>query len=314
LDGFLKPISSVKTFEADAVLEAFRYMQQGLRMGKIIISMRDAQGNIKTDTNTVAQTKAAPSLDPSGSYLLVGGLGGLGRAVSRWMVEQGARRLVYLSRSAGAYTLDQQSFIKEIQSMGCEVRLIQGSVTSTSDVRKAVAASPNLKGILQMSMVLRDQAWDRMSLQEWTEAADPKVKGTWNPHEATAKINTLDFLVMFSSTSGTIGQPGQADYVGVNTFLDAFALYRASLRLPATSIDVGAIDDIGVVSNNENLRRAMKSTCAYMIKEVELLEALGAAIKMSKPPSWRATTLCWAWRRCRSTAPTTARCGRRTRA
>ncbi|KAL0942745.1 polyketide synthase [Colletotrichum truncatum] len=278
--GHILPIRPIEVFSAAKVREAFRYMQQGLHMGKIVISIRDSNdGALGMDTSNVKR-KQVVHLDESASYLLVGGLGGLGRAVSRWMVEHNARHLVYLSRSAGANDEDQQ-FIQELESMGGRVTLVKGSVVSADDVQRAVEAAPNLKGILQMSMVLRDLAWDKLTLDEWTQAASPKVEGTWNLHRATERID-LDFFVLFSSISGVIGQPGQANYAAANTFLDAFSLYRSSKGLPVAAVDIGAVDDIGVISNNENLRRAMLTTGAYMIKETELLEAVGAAMMMSR--------------------------------
>lgn len=258
-------------------------MQQGEHMGKIVVSVRGVSpDDIKLDT-TVATKTVETRLDPTASYLLVGGLGGLGRAVSRWMVEHNARKLVYLSRNAGASTRpEDQDFIRELESMGCEVVLVQGSVSDHSDVGKAVRAAPNLKGILQMSMVLRDEAFSRMTLDQWTAACAPKVQGTWNLHRTTLDQGVaLDFFVLFSSISGVIGQPGQANYASANTFLDAFARYRSSLGLAISAIDIGAVDGIGVISKNENLRRAMKATGAYMIKEQELLEAVRAAIHLS---------------------------------
>jgi shikimate 5-dehydrogenase len=94
-------------------------MQQGKHIGKIVISMRDTDGRVKIDTEPVKAAKE-PDLDSSASYLLVGGLGGLGRAVSRHLVDHNARRLVYLSRNAGTGTEDRD-FIQELESMGCEV-------------------------------------------------------------------------------------------------------------------------------------------------------------------------------------------------
>ncbi|KAK1961594.1 KR domain-containing protein [Colletotrichum sublineola] len=281
-NGHILPIRPIEVFSASKVREAFRYMQQGLHMGKIVISVRDSADVLNIDTSIVTR-KQAVRLNDSASYILVGGLGGLGRAVSRWMVEHRARHLVYLSRSAGGSDEDLH-FIQELESMGAKTTIIKGTVTSTEDVQKAVQAAPNLKGILQMSMVLRDQAWDKMTLDEWTQAADPKVKGTWNLHRATENME-LDFFVLFSSISGVIGQPGQTNYAAANTFLDAFSLYRSSKGLPVAAIDIGAVDDIGVISNNENLRRAMLATGAYMIKEAELLEAVGAAMIMGHNPS-----------------------------
>ncbi|KAK1973664.1 KR domain-containing protein [Colletotrichum cereale] len=279
--GHILPIRPIEVFSASKIREAFRYMQQGLHMGKIVISIRDSADALNINTGNITRKQVA-RLDDSASYILVGGLGGLGRAVSRWMVEHNARHLVYLSRIAGGRDEDLQ-FIQELESMGARATIINGSVTSAEEVQKAVQAAPNLKCILQISMVLRDKARDKMPLDEWTQAADPKVKGTWHLHRATENLE-LDFFPLFSSISGVIGQPGQANYAAANTFLDAFSLYRSSKGLPVAAIDIGAVDDIGVISNNENLRRAMLATGAYMIKEAKLLEAVGAAMIMGHSP------------------------------
>ena len=82
-----------------------------------------------------------------------------------------------------------------------------------------------------------------MNLQDWTAAVEPKVRGTWNLHEAT-KFRPLDFMLLFSSLCGLVGQPGQANYAAANTFLDAFAQYRQSLGLPASVLDLGPVEDV----------------------------------------------------------------------
>lgn len=252
-------------------------MQQGQHIGKIIVSMRGKDGKVKVDTAPVQVAKKL-ELHSSASYLLVGGLGGLGRAVSRHLVEHNARRLVYLSRSAGTGSEDQE-FVQELQSMGCDVRLVKGSVTSMDDVSRAVQQAPNLRGIMQCSMVLLDQAFPHMSLKEWSTAAAPKVQGTWNLHNATEAAGIkLDFFVLFSSMSGLTGQAGQANYAGANTFLDAFVQYRTNLGLAAASIDIGAVQDVGYVSQDDALLKRMMAASARGITEAELMEAVTAAI------------------------------------
>ncbi len=112
--GHIKPIHPIKVFSAAAIHKAFQYMQQGVHLGKIVISMRDAStGTIQLQEGTeVAKREIAVALDGTAYYLLVGGLGGLGRdllvgglgglgrAIASWMAEQGARNLIFLSRSA----------------------------------------------------------------------------------------------------------------------------------------------------------------------------------------------------------------------
>lgn len=253
-------------------------MQQGNHIGKIVVDLRDEKGHVQLGKVENVREKSV-QLDSSASYLLIGGLGGLGRSISVWMVLHGARNLTFLSRNAGSGKHDKD-FIRELESMNCSVQLVRGSVTNSDDVSRAVDGTPApLKGIVQMSMVLRDQGFQRMTIDEWNEAVQPKVQGTWNIHNVTHSRNIdLDFLILFSSLSGILGQTGQANYAAANTFLDAFVHYRESLKLPCTAIDIGAMEGAGYLSENVDLLRKMKGTGWRAVQESELLEAVGAAM------------------------------------
>ncbi|EMT60738.1 Putative polyketide synthase 5 [Fusarium odoratissimum] len=111
---------------------------------------------------------------------------------------------------------------------------------------------PNTTGIIQMSMVLRDRMFEDMTFQEWEMTTRPKV------------------------------QVGQANYASANTFLDAFARYRAGMGLPCTSLDLGAMEGIGYLDENQDLLRKMKGTGWRPVDESELVEALNVALM---PPS-----------------------------
>ena len=63
----------------------------------------------------------------------------------------------------------------------------------------------------------------------------------------------LDFFTMLSSVSGVVGQKGQANYAAGNVFLDNFSAYRHKLSLPACSVDLGAIEDVGYISEHSDL-------------------------------------------------------------
>ncbi|KAL4744332.1 hypothetical protein BDW72DRAFT_212821 [Aspergillus terricola var. indicus] len=274
--GQITPIRPKKVFDAAQIEDAFRYMQQSQHLGKIVISIRNTDGDLKLDTSSIKAMKSL-DLDKGASYLLVGGLGGLGRAVARHLIEHNARRLVFLSRSAGKGPEDPDT-ITELENMGCEVVLVQGSVLRQEDVTRSLEQAPNLKGIIQCSMVLRDENFGRMSIEEWRAAVAPKVQGTWNLHNAALAAGIqLDFFIMFSSMSGVTGQAGQANYAGANTFLDAFVQYRRSLGLAASSLDIGAVQDVGYVSQDDALLKRMKLASAHGITEPELMEAVSAA-------------------------------------
>ena len=253
-------------------------MQPGQHIGRICVTLRGHPDS--TGFNTIASNRLrTPELSPSASYLLIGGLGGLGKAISIWMVEHGARNLIYLSRNAGSGTQDK-SFVCELNSMGCQAQLIQGDVTKLEDVIRAVKeATFPVRGILQMSMVLRDENFAKMTYEQWNDATQPKVKGTWNLHNIALQVGlSLDFFVLFGSLSGIIGQPGQANYASANTFLDAFVQYRRSLGLPASAIDIGAIADIGYLSDNRKLMQEMIATGFKALSEQEVLDALTIAM------------------------------------
>jgi NAD(P)-dependent dehydrogenase (short-subunit alcohol dehydrogenase family) len=259
-------------------------MQQGVHLGKIVVSIRDNKGVQDLD-NSAQRRRSHTQFDDSGAFLLVGGLGGLGRSVSTWMVERGARHFIYLSPTAGTKK-DHQDFGEELMSMGCRVSFVQGSVSNLKDVIKAVARSEGrLKGILQMSMALGNQTFPRMTLHEWNTAVDPKVRGTWNLHHASVSAQAnLDFFVLFSSISGICGQPGQTNYAGANTFMDAFAQYRLSLGLPACAIEIGAVEEVGFLAEHGDIKQKLQVAGALPapISESELLLGLELAMKSKK--------------------------------
>ena len=280
-NGKLDPIRPITRFDASSVTDAFRYMQSGQHIGRIAVSLNTTLTN--NILPKISRRQQILDLDQSASYLLVGGLGGLGRAVSTWMVENGARSLVFLSRSAGAKP-DDDAFVKELTDMGCNVQLTRGSVADIDAVNGAIRSSSRpIKGIIQMSMILHDVNFFDMTFDQWHDAVSVKVRGTWNLHNATVSAGTdLDFFILFSSLSGTIGQPGQANYASANTFLDAFVQYRTHIGLTASSIDIGAVRDVGVLSQNLGLRQKMENSGWRLLNENELLDALHLAIVNGK--------------------------------
>lgn len=275
--GLIKPVGLAKESAASNVLDAFREMQKGSHIGKIVISLRGRDGDL--DLGDVAATsKGVVSLDPSGTYLLIGGLGGLGRSISAWMAQHGARHLTLLSRNAG--TEEDEEFTTMLSSMGCAAQLIRGSVENEADIVRAVdGASVPIKGIIHMGMVLRDEAFPRMTIDDWNAATKPKIDGAWNLHKVSQERGLdLDFFILFSSLSGVLGQPGQANYAAANTFLDALAQHREGLGLPCTALDIGAMEGVGYLARHQELLRKMRGTGWNPVKEEELLQILGATM------------------------------------
>ncbi|KZL70111.1 polyketide synthase [Colletotrichum tofieldiae] len=217
------------------------------------------------------------------TYLLVGGMGGIGRSVAIWMAENGARNFVFFSRTAGEP--QHEDFRKEIESYpGCLVKAVSGDVAKYADVQKAVAEAPSpIAGVMQLSLILCDNATAQMTFEEWQTAVKPRVHGTWNLHEAMLEARTaLDFFVVFGSGGGITGYHGQANYSAANTYLDAFVAYRQGLGLPASILDIGVVGDVGYLTEQEKQYAAFRNAGYVFLTENDVLDATAIAVARSR--------------------------------
>ena len=97
----------------------------------------------------------------------------------------------------------------------------------------------------------------------------------------------LDFFILFSSSSGIVGQWGQGNYAAANTFLDSFVQFRHSLGQPASVLDIGVMEDVGYVSQNPAVLEQFRATSSHTLREQDLMDALHFAMirSMAPPPS-----------------------------
>ncbi|KAL8884920.1 MAG: hypothetical protein Q9215_007139 [Flavoplaca cf. flavocitrina] len=118
-----------------------------------------------------------------------------------------------------------------------------------------------MAGVLQAAVVLDDPSLNYMMFKQWQPVILHKVQGNWDLlHELLYQDQSLDFFSLFRCYSGFMGQHGQPNYAAANTSLDAFVLYRHSLGLPASVLDSGVMEDIGFVSNMNNLSKPRKAS------------------------------------------------------
>jgi D-arabinose 1-dehydrogenase-like Zn-dependent alcohol dehydrogenase len=137
-------------FTAANIEQAFRYMQKGTHIGKIVIVMPDSEADIPW-----SPLLKQPIFRVDGCHIIIGGLGGLGRSVSSWMVHHGARHVVFLSRSAGK-TTNHDTFIRELRAQNCRVDLVSGDICNAEDINLMIKRlDTKVVGIMQASMVLK---------------------------------------------------------------------------------------------------------------------------------------------------------------
>ncbi|KAI1081716.1 hypothetical protein F5B20DRAFT_579046 [Whalleya microplaca] len=250
IDGaHIRPIHPITTFGFDDVPAALTHIRSGLHFGKVVISNGDGldvQLPIRPATRQL-------QLRPDVSYLIVGGLKGLCGSLAIHMARSGARHIIACSRS-GASDEASRKAIMNCRAYGCEVVDAKGDVGDIDFTRRVFKeASPKIAGVIQGAMVLRDKPYEMMTLDDYHTAIHAKIQGTWNLHQASEdQKHPLDFFTMLSSISGVVGNKGQANYSAANTFLDAFATYRQSLGLRANSVDLGMIEDVGYIAEQDN--------------------------------------------------------------
>ncbi|OCL02964.1 putative polyketide synthase [Glonium stellatum] len=274
--GHVHSLRPLTVFKAADIEQGFRYLQNGDHIGKAVVSMPENPSEISATAQTPSVT-----FDPDAAYLLVGGLGGLGRSLATWMVEHGARSLIFLSRSAeGA---ENKEFFEDLTSMRCSVTAVAGNVHVMADVERAIStATKPIKGVFQLAMVLRDAPFIDMSYSDWMTTIKPKVDGTWNLHKALLS-QPLDYFWMASSLVTLVNQPGQANYNAANTFLEAFCQYRHLLGLPASVLSICPIEGVGFVAENPHAKRNVKAQGLYLLGEREFLDFVELSLFNSGP-------------------------------
>lgn len=270
----IEPVDHIETFDGKDIQQAFRHaMQAEHEVASVAIRLPEE------DTLPLAPTVPKPQFESDATYVLVGGLGGLGKAIAQWMVQNGARNLMFLSRSAGK-SQEDQDFFKELSLMNCSAQYFPIDIADVTALSAAIAqAAMPIKGALHMPLILADRGFFDMDHETWNKPITPKVTGAWNLHNLLPK--DMDFLVLFSSIGGTYGYYGQSNYAAANTFLDSFSQYRRSLGLPASVMSIGPIDDVALVARNLSTRGALVHNIGSLLTESYFLDTLQLAISRS---------------------------------
>ncbi|KAL4936894.1 KR domain-containing protein [Aspergillus oleicola] len=246
-------------------------MQSGKNTGKIVIHFRKDH-----QIPTLLCGIPMCMLESNVSFLLSGGMGGIGRRIARWMVSRGARYLILLSRTTKTDESCIQ-FLEELKLKGVTVAAPACNICDYGALKTVLdglrTIMPPVKGCVQAAMELKNARFDAMSKSDFEAALRPKVMGSWNLH--TLLPRDLDFFILCASISGVIPSFGQTNYAAGNTFQDALARYRVQRGEKAVSIDMGMFVDAGFVATHAGLAdqlQARGSVPLYMEDLLRLLE------------------------------------------
>ncbi|EFQ36689.1 KR domain-containing protein [Colletotrichum graminicola] len=252
---------------------AMRYLQSGKNMGKVVVSYASQGDEMKYRP----ATRPSYHFSDSATYVVGGGLGGLGREIIRWMYTRGAKHFIILGKS-GIAKAGAAKFIQELELGGARVWAPACDLSDRnllqSILNEATTKMPPIKGCIQAAMVLHDSTVEKMSAESLHEVLRPKVTGSWNLHELLP--GTLEFFVLLSSFCGIMGNRGQSNYAAGNTYQDALARHRASMGLKGVSIDLALVGEAGWAHQNHELTAKSFRVGHGGIKQSELMTLLDA--------------------------------------
>jgi NADPH:quinone reductase-like Zn-dependent oxidoreductase/acyl carrier protein len=268
-DGKFHPLP-VRVFPVSEVIDAFRYMAQAKQIGKIAISL--PQQNSEVTHAGVGRAEIRSDC----TYLISGGIGGLGLEVAKWLVEHGARHLVLMGRRGVSATV--QKALDAMKRTDGEVVVLQADVSQRQQIAAVLDrirnSMPPLKGIIHAAGVLDDGILLQLNRERFAKVMAPKTEGAWNLHVLTRDLS-LDFFVLFSSAVSLLGSPGQGNHTAANAFLDALAHYRRAQGRPCLSINWGPWSEIGAAAESNRAGRLMLGISSIRPEQgIEALEHL----------------------------------------
>lgn len=270
--GCLPPLP-VQVFPGNKISEAIQLIDENKVFNNVVIDFSNRAVEIVNNKNNTIKTE--------GTYLITGGTKGLGLEVGKWLVRNGAKNLALLSRS-GLEDARTKAEVELMEKKGVKVKVYAADVSKFDELQlvfnKIKEELPELAGIFHGAMVLDDGFLIDMTEERFRNVLRPKVDGAMNLHELSKGAN-LDCFVLFSSISSWIGNIAQANYVAANAFLDSFAFWRKGMGLAATTINLGALAESGVVARSGNLETILEGSGINSFTNVQVLQGLDFILK-----------------------------------
>jgi thioester reductase-like protein len=261
------PALPVTAVPADLVQKPFREMAAARHTGKLVVTPPSPGAVLRP---------AAPRPRRDGTYVVTGGLGGLGRAVALHLASAGAGHLLLLGRSARIGE-EVARDLERMRAFGATVAVLPVDVADRQALARALGAAPlPVRGVVHAAGVLGEAAVQDLDERTFASVVDGKVQGALHL-DALTRGQPVDFFVLFGSISAVVGSPGQAHYAAGNAMLDGLAARRRAEGLPATCLAWGPIRHIGMAATAEMEARFARMGVRYLAPE-QMLAALDRAL------------------------------------
>ncbi|KAH7002225.1 short chain dehydrogenase-domain-containing protein [Ilyonectria destructans] len=246
---------------------ALRQMQAGTHIGRLILVPQPGD-----QVKVISRLQVVNLASNSSTYLITGGLGGLGRAIAPWMVQKGAKNIVLVSRNAQSHP-GAASLMQQAKANGCNLQVQNCDVSEENSLLELLGdcahTMPPIRGVVAGAIVLNASFHPCLShLIPWC-------------HYLYPMLLTSCFFIMLSYFAGAFGHLSQANYNAGNTLQDALARHRTSLGMPAVSIDLAAVKSAGFVAEADDAEceRILKSLGEDVLEIDHVLRIIETAIR-----------------------------------
>jgi len=237
--GKLTPLPR-QSFAMENVEEAFRLMSRGEHVGKIVLTL----------------SRQPVQLRRSGTYLVTGGLSGLGLDTVQRLAADGAGRIVATGRRAPSDAVRAQLDALRAGGVRIDTRIVDvadpvGMEALVGDIRRE---GPPLRGVVHAAGTLSDAGLLSQDRQTVEAVMAAKVQGT-RLLERLTRTDPLDLFCAFSSLASVLGAPAQANHAAANAALNALMRRRAANGLPGLAIAWGPWSGIGAAADPATIAR-----------------------------------------------------------
>ncbi|HEY8984698.1 MAG TPA: SDR family NAD(P)-dependent oxidoreductase, partial [Streptomyces sp.] len=230
------------------------------------VAVREGELLIPQLVRTADGGTPRPALAEGGTVLVTGGTGALGAMFARHLVTRhGVRRLVLAGRR-GDQAPQADALRETLVGLGAHVEFVACDVSDRESVARTLAGIGEehpLAGVMHVAGALDDGVVTSLTGERVTEVLRPKADGAWHLHELTRHLD-LDLFVLFSSVSGVLGMPGQANYAAASAFLDGLAEHRRAQGMRAVSLAWGLFDDTAEAAKQLGLRPITAETATRL--------------------------------------------------
>ncbi|KAJ8912887.1 hypothetical protein NQ315_011210 [Exocentrus adspersus] len=254
-NGVVKPFPRTN-FRAEMVGDAVKCLSLNKNIGKVLINIRDESSLLTRTHKRTINAVQKIAFDPCKSYIIIGGLGGVGLELADWLIERGATKIILNSRREICNGYESYCLKKWSTLEGVTVKINTDDTSSLKGAEDLVNFAKSLGhvgGVFNTALVLRDASIENQTMELFEAVLKPKVWCNQNMDIVTRAVcPELDHFVVCSSISCGRGTTGQSNYGMANSALEQLCEKRKREKLPALAIQWGPIGDVGYVAEKKS--------------------------------------------------------------